>query len=324
MKYDIPTYSELILGLPGETYESWVAGLEECLSAGIKNNIFIYLCQVLVNTQLADPLYIKMHKIILSRVPVNEGHGAIRLPGVPCEYENVVIGSYSMSVAAWKRAVVISWVLQGFVGLKLAFFILIYLKQNFKVDYVDFLRFVCDLEFSHAAKTVMGKNIIELYKLAESITKGGPHTVIMPEFGDIYWEPEEVLYFNFANFKDKFYDEFPAILKEFLEKRGIKYPEEEIKEVVEYQRMRTPQYYPLKNYQRVFEYNVGSYFDKCFSNKKNKLSKVPQEVYLVQPRDYQNDKKEFARQIVLYGRKGSQSLYQVNYSAVAKRKKPNV
>src|SRR5205807_2382755 len=51
----IPVYVELILGLPGETYETWLHGLNEVLAqTGIKNQLFIYFCQVYPNTDLGD------------------------------------------------------------------------------------------------------------------------------------------------------------------------------------------------------------------------------------------------------------------------------
>src|SRR3990167_9400177 len=39
---NIPIYSELILGLPGETVESWRRGIDELLRAGLKNQLFMY------------------------------------------------------------------------------------------------------------------------------------------------------------------------------------------------------------------------------------------------------------------------------------------
>ncbi|PIQ85586.1 MAG: hypothetical protein COV73_05700 [Candidatus Omnitrophica bacterium CG11_big_fil_rev_8_21_14_0_20_43_6] len=309
MKDDIPTYSELILGLPGETYESWTNGLEECLSAGIKNNVFIYLCQILENTQLADPGYIAKHKLVISRVPMNEGHGAIRDPDVPPEFEDIIVGSYSMPVEDWKRSVVFSWVLQAFVGLKLAFFILIYLKERFNLKYTDFIKYVCDQESVSYSKTVLGKNIKVLNKLADSITGGSPHTVIMSVFGDIYWEPEEMFFLNISSFKDDFYNDMSSILMEFLREKKVEFKQEEIVDVVEYQRMRIPQYQPITRRKQQFQYNIPQYFADYFANKKLAVLPLEQTVLLDNPKDFSGDKRMFARQIILYGRKGSPQFY---------------
>jgi putative methyltransferase len=51
-KYNIPTYSEMILGLPEETYESWCSGLAELLELGQDNHIEIHPGLILENTEL--------------------------------------------------------------------------------------------------------------------------------------------------------------------------------------------------------------------------------------------------------------------------------
>ena len=48
----IPSYSELILGLPHETKESWIRGLSKLLEAGQHNSIESWLTQMLENSQL--------------------------------------------------------------------------------------------------------------------------------------------------------------------------------------------------------------------------------------------------------------------------------
>ena len=39
----IPVYAEMIMGLPGETYKSWIDGLGSLLETNINNQIFISL-----------------------------------------------------------------------------------------------------------------------------------------------------------------------------------------------------------------------------------------------------------------------------------------
>lgn len=60
---NIQTYTELILGLPGETYKSWVCGIDKLLTAGQHNNIEVWLCQMLVNAELSSTISKKQHGI---------------------------------------------------------------------------------------------------------------------------------------------------------------------------------------------------------------------------------------------------------------------
>lgn len=52
LQLGIPTYTELILGLPLETYASWKAGLCECIEAGQHHQLESWLLELLVNAPL--------------------------------------------------------------------------------------------------------------------------------------------------------------------------------------------------------------------------------------------------------------------------------
>ena len=51
-KKGIPTYTELILGLPEETKDSWESGLSELLELGQHNTIEVWLCELIQNAEL--------------------------------------------------------------------------------------------------------------------------------------------------------------------------------------------------------------------------------------------------------------------------------
>lgn len=53
-KYQIGTYSELILGMPLETLDTWKDGICELLSSGQHNSIDVWFAQLLENSELAD------------------------------------------------------------------------------------------------------------------------------------------------------------------------------------------------------------------------------------------------------------------------------
>lgn len=53
-KEQIPSYSELILGLPHETKDTWISGITKLVEAGQHNNIESWLLQMLENSQLTQ------------------------------------------------------------------------------------------------------------------------------------------------------------------------------------------------------------------------------------------------------------------------------
>lgn len=310
---ELNTYTELILGLPGETYESWCEGLETCLSNGINNDIFVYLLQIYPNTVLAELEYQKKFSIKAVRIPLNEGHGASRASDIPLEYECVVTGNYTMLFDDWKKSAVTSWVMQSFISLKLAYFIVLYLVDRFNFKYLDIIKYISDLK--SGADSVISKNIEELYELASKINNGMPRTVILKEFGDIYWEPEETFYLWMSGALEQFYNELKITLFKYLDLTKTNYDEQEVNEVVEYQKLRIPRHC-LSSEQKqpfTFQYNIPAYFENYFSDNRPKPEKRTTIAFLDNPKDYQSDSKTFAREIILFGRKSNKMLYSVKY-----------
>lgn len=63
VKYNVPTYTELILGMPNETLESWKEGFTRVIELGQHNVVEMYWTQLLTNSELASPTSRLMHGI---------------------------------------------------------------------------------------------------------------------------------------------------------------------------------------------------------------------------------------------------------------------
>lgn len=62
-QFDIPTYTELIIGLPEETLDSWKQGLSDLLEIGQHSNINIWWAQLLNNSEMNTQEYKKRYGI---------------------------------------------------------------------------------------------------------------------------------------------------------------------------------------------------------------------------------------------------------------------
>lgn len=62
-KYNVNTYTEMILGLPLETVESWKNGITELLELGQHQSIDFNLAEVLENSELNESIYKEKYKI---------------------------------------------------------------------------------------------------------------------------------------------------------------------------------------------------------------------------------------------------------------------
>ncbi len=156
----IPTYTEIILGLPGETLESFKRGVEEIIVT--PTQLFIYHCTILPNTEMASPAYIEKHGIKTVRVPMTEIHGEIRKPGMVVEYEDIIVETATMPMKDWIECCVYSWMTQ--------------LVNSFGIDDVPFW--------------------VERWfqRIAVGITEGKSRGQTNTVYGNIYFEVEEMAY----------------------------------------------------------------------------------------------------------------------------------
>lgn len=90
---DVPTYTDLIWGLPGETFDSYLNGIEEVLSAG--GSPVIYPLLLLNNTEYSRESFQEKHVLRTRWMP-----GDITNPELVAD---VVVGHESMTSQDWVR-----------------------------------------------------------------------------------------------------------------------------------------------------------------------------------------------------------------------------
>ena len=307
---NVPVYSELILGLPGETMQSWVEGIEDLLRSGLKNQLFIYLCQVLTNTELADPEYMARFGIVTRRIQLTEIHAAVREDTLLPEYEDVIVQTNAMPLADWRRMALFSWTTMVLHSLKLGYFLLIYLAERYGVAYTDFIRYISEREMPDGVGTILRGEIAHFDDTLDRLLEGEGRGHVMPEFGGIYWDEEEASFLRISNQLDAFYDEMLTVARSFLADRGIVYDEAELREAVEYQRWRIPSWYRPTLDELHFEHNFPEFFETHFTTRACALERKAQVATAVNPRRFDGDRPRFAKETILWGRKSGTMLVQ--------------
>jgi len=193
----IPTYTELILGLPEETYDSFANGITKSIKK-FHTQLLIYPCEVLPNTTLADIDYQMKHGITPTRTMLTPVHAT---PLYPEEYEDIVTSTNTMPAADWRKAFVLSRMAQLFYSLKV-------LPFEFAIVPLWERMMETLTEETPILRGIVGY----FYETADGLIDGKGRCGILPEFGDIYWEPEEIAFLNIAEFTKEFYDELRTLL----------------------------------------------------------------------------------------------------------------
>jgi len=309
---DIPIYTELILGLPGETVESWVDGVDEVLSSGFTNQLFIYACLVFPNTDLGDPAYQEEFGIATQRIEAAEIHARKRPSDWQPEYEDILVQTDTMTREEWRYLMVFSWITMLLHSLKLGYFVLGYLHNRLGCRHSDLISFLADQRFPEDKCSLWHRQVSSFFSKADAILGGEGRGVVLSEFGDIYWDEEEAGFLRLSEDLDLLYDQTIDLLEAFLIKSGIEYDKIELSEVVAYQRMRIPTLETPNTTQLNFTHNIPEYFDKLHSQ--SPVNLVKKDVSMeIQASDYGRDKKRYARETLLWGRKSDLILVNSDY-----------
>lgn len=192
----IPTYTEIILGLPGETYQSFIKGLESAIRLTKNNQLFIYHCQILNNTLLANKKYKQKYGIKTISMPLSETHITARPDNFIQEFDEIIIETNTMSTTDWMICTVTSWIVQLFYSLKIGNQITDWLVDTYNINYMDFYEY---LTFSHMTE------IHNLWNMVKQISQGKPRCQIDERFGKIYYDPEELAYLQIVCDQKRFY-----------------------------------------------------------------------------------------------------------------------
>lgn len=212
-EHSIPTYTELIIGLPGETLASYKAGIETLLQGGQHDNLVIYTCMVLRNSEMADPTHMAEQGIIKQRVPLMDNHSSTRPDEIP-EYNDIVIATQSMPHSDWRQAYLISWIVQALHCLGLTQYLAMdYWRVN--GSYVDFYERL--LRSHQGQPTLLGAQIARVNHTLDRMLSGaddlGQSDV---RFGDINWPVEELTFLQLRCDAPQFYGELVPFLRDWM------------------------------------------------------------------------------------------------------------
>ena len=311
----IPVYGELILGLPGETVDTWRRGVDELLEAGTSNQLFIYLCQIFNNTEMAETEYQARFGITTRRIRLAEIHGQIRPPEWVPEYEDVIVSTKSMPLDDWKRALRFSYVLMLFHSLKVAYYTMIFMLDKYGIKMSEFIEYVAQRKFDSSRASMLVDELDHFDAIIQRmLEKGEDRGTIMEDYGDLYWDVEEAAFLRLTKDVNTFYRQFGDVVFEFLRQRGkdTSKDQDQINEALRYQKARIPSQQDVAEERVSFASNFPEYFDKRFGTKPVQLERKPQWM-MVHPVAWQGDRKRFAKESILWGRKSGTMLVKHEY-----------
>ncbi|HTU45688.1 MAG TPA: radical SAM protein [Bryobacteraceae bacterium] len=212
----VPTNTEIIVGLPGETYESFANGLAEVISRGQHNFLNIYECQVLPNAEMGLREYQKRYGMQLASVPMIEG-GLDPDDEAVVECIDTVVATASMPAADWERARAFAWATQFLYFDRLLQIPFIFLAGEYAISYREMIEAFLDAD---AASFPVCAELAGIFvRTAEGLQNGKPSVIASPRCLNQWWSPDSYALISLAS-QEKwtgFFEEAEQILQRFAD-----------------------------------------------------------------------------------------------------------
>jgi len=297
----IPTYSELILGLPGETKESFCKGLCKLLESGQHNSLSVYYLEMLPNSDLADAAYVKKHGIEVIKVPFNHIHSAIKENEEVQEYSYLVRSTATMSREDWVQSNLFSICLQCFHSLGILRFAAMYLYSENICSYYDF--------YSGLLAHIMssGGKLHALFKTFEKKYRSsldGDWNYYNERFGNITWFFEEGAFLEFVSDYDTYFEEILPFLEQFPIEQNV------FDNLLLYQKAMVRKPFDKQQILTI-DFDFPAFFEKILTGEPAQLQQQHRALRICPARQFE-DVYHYAKETVWFGRRRGMTIYSKN------------
>ena len=308
---DIPTFTELIIGLPGETYNSFKKGIDQILDAGQHSQIKINYCTILPNAELATTEYRERHAIKSVKVPLFQVHADLRASDpYMAEDEHILVATASMPHKDWRRAYYFAWAVQCFHMLHMLQPMAIFLRQAHSIAYSKFYESLLEFGMENTG-TLIHTELQQLDRILDRVMDGIGFDQRLKGYGDISWPAEEASFIRLNSSLPVFFEQIKKFWTSITRDWEInidKKIETDLflmleSSVVNFKRDRDQILY--------MNTNLPEFIDSVRALKPAKLIREEKIYKSICPASQPRDPQEFARNVVWHGRKGGRYRYRI-------------
>ncbi len=211
----IPTFNELLLGLPAQTLDSFCDGLMGAVTPHPSDSFFLYLCRVLENTQMADPAYRRRHDLQTRSCEAARSHRMY--DPIVAEREDVVIGTATLQGADWKRAYKFGFLFSAVANLRLLDQVIRHIAFETPLSLRAWADALLDSVLKAPANSALGEVGAVLQVYANEVLSGGQLARPAPHTGDYLWQVTEAVALTALYRIDDFHAEVEQVTRPLLD-----------------------------------------------------------------------------------------------------------
>lgn len=314
----IETMSDLILGLPGETYESFADGVSTVIESGQHNRIQFNNLSILPNAEMGDPEYQKKYGMEAVENEVVNIHGElIESADEIRETQELVIATASMPRADWARTRAYCWMAGLLHFDKVLQIPLIVVRRLSGLSYRELFELFSEGRFRDLpgagpdAFPVLTEVRDFFLAKAADIQNGGKEYCHSQEWLNIWWPADEYILIKLCRESklEAFYREAELALGLLLNQKGLAVSGTVLHEAVELNRslMKIP--FQTEDLDLAYTHNVWEFYRSTITGTTVELREKPSRYHVNRTAERWDTWDDWCRKVIWWGNKKGAYLY---------------
>lgn len=217
---NIETFTDLILGLPDETYETFVNGVSTIIENGQHNRIQFNNLSILPNAEMGDREYQKKSGFDIVETKIINIHGSMTDTGEVDETQRLVVGTNTMPKDDWLRVRVFGWMASLLHFDKLLQVPFIILHSFYHISFRELI----EIFINNSIKSPILTDIHSFFvKKATDIQNGKEEFCESKKWLNIWWPADELILIELCaeNKLSDFYKEAEQVIGRYLRDREL-------------------------------------------------------------------------------------------------------
>jgi radical SAM superfamily enzyme YgiQ (UPF0313 family) len=312
---DVETYTDLIIGLPGETYDSFADAVSTIISNGQHNRIQFNNLSILPNAEMGDPEYQKtfgMQTVITKVVNI---HGSLDDEEEVFEQQELVIATNSMPKEAWVRTRVFGWMTALLYFDKVFQIPLTEAHEGTRIDYRELLELFSEGDLDDYPDLAEVRSFFR--ETARSIQNGGFEYVQSTDWLKIWWPADEYILIKlvYSDRLEAFYNQAEMLVERFLRRRGLELPPGLLREAVTLNRSLIKKPFQTKDLELELSHNIWERYRSVLRGQPISLETRPHRYHIDRTSQSWSTWDAWCREVIWWGNKKGAYLYGTKASA---------
>jgi radical SAM superfamily enzyme YgiQ (UPF0313 family) len=310
-KDKIETYNDMILGMPGETYDSFINGISTLISNGQHNRIQFGNLSILPNAEMGNTEYQQQFGMKIVDTDIINIHGSLSEEEEIKERQELVIATNSMPEEDWVKTRAICW-MSAF----------LHFDKVMQLPFI-LLNKIADLSFRELIEVFTSDRIndfpilSEIYSFfiheAKKIQNGGAEYSESKKWLNIWWPADELQLIHLCteNKLNVFYSEAQKLLELLLKEKSLEIPQLLLQDAIRLNEALIKLPIQTENLEISVSYNLWEFYQNQLIGNEIPIIDTPVTYQIDRVKETWPSWEDWCQKVIWYGNKKGAYLYSI-------------